>query len=360
MTKASNSICKKSTMAKRIGIIVIIVDWILFLGFGALASHFMLSVIDHFQAKTTSFSQSLEPITKLPTILMCIEGSRIFNYSNLITLSYSNQGRYYEKIENIKENEIYHFKYGNESFQVVQAQDKCLKLESNLTSPYQHGTRAIEFKFKWMMKSVHFYFTSEENSIGSLFQQWWDGQVLDIVVDKGREAIITLQPFESRYLSFNNRCSNMTHTDKWLSTIPELNFSSCPKKCSPSTSLSHILPLCGWDIEWNTLACSRRILQRSLFDFTASKGFKTPCQILEYHGYKIFEQDNYEDENALELRYTFAPPFKSKVQQEYLIYDMAGMIGSVGGTLGMCIGFSFSGVTTNLLEYIQARLTNNI
>ena len=142
MTNASKSVCKKSTMAKRIGTIIIIADWILFLGFGALASHFMLSVIDHFQAKTTSFSQSLEPITKLPTILMCIEGSRIFNYSKLITLSYSNQGRYYEKIENIKENEIYHFKHGNETFQVVQAQDKCLKLESNLTSPYQQGTRA--------------------------------------------------------------------------------------------------------------------------------------------------------------------------------------------------------------------------
>ena len=78
------------------------------------------------------------------------------------------------------------------------------------------------------------------------------------------------------------------------------------------------------------------------------------------HGYKIFEQDNLQDETAIQLQYTFAPPFKSKIQQEYLIYNMAGMIGSVGGTLGMCIGFSFSGVTTNLLEYIQARLMNDI
>ena len=30
--------------------------------------------------------------------------------------------------------------------------------------------------------------------------------------------------------------------------------------------------------------------------------------------------------------------------QEYLIFDMVGMIGSVGGSLGMCIGLSFSGL----------------
>ena len=129
-------------MVRCMKVIFIAIEWTLFLGFCFVAVYFGNSVFDDYQAKTTSFSQSLEPITKLPTISMCIEGSRIFNYSKLITLSYSNQGRYYEKIENIKENEIYHFKHGNETFQVVQAQDKCLKLESNLTSPYQQGTRA--------------------------------------------------------------------------------------------------------------------------------------------------------------------------------------------------------------------------
>ena len=33
----------------------------------------------------------------------------------------------------------------------------------------------------------------------------------------------------------------------------------------------------------------------------------------------------------------------SKVYEEYLIFDAIGMIGSVGGTLGMFIGFSMIG-----------------
>ena len=30
--------------------------------------------------------------------------------------------------------------------------------------------------------------------------------------------------------------------------------------------------------------------------------------------------------------------------EEYLIYDNIHLIGSIGGTLGMCIGFSFTGI----------------
>ena len=42
-----------------------------------------------------------------------------------------------------------------------------------------------------------------------------------------------------------------------------------------------------------------------------------------------------------------------KVEKEYLSNDFVKMLGSIGGTLGMCIGFSFLGVTTILLQYLE-------
>ena len=42
-----------------------------------------------------------------------------------------------------------------------------------------------------------------------------------------------------------------------------------------------------------------------------------------------------------------------KVEEEYLIKDFVGMIGSIGGTLGLCIGFSFLGGTSYLLSNLQ-------
>ena len=41
------------------------------------------------------------------------------------------------------------------------------------------------------------------------------------------------------------------------------------------------------------------------------------------------------------------------VYEEYLIYDAISMIGSVGGTLGMCIGFSFTGMISSLMNILR-------
>ena len=41
------------------------------------------------------------------------------------------------------------------------------------------------------------------------------------------------------------------------------------------------------------------------------------------------------------------------IHEEYLIYDAVNMIGSIGGTLGMCIGFCFTGVASFLISLLQ-------
>ena len=45
-------------------------------------------------------------------------------------------------------------------------------------------------------------------------------------------------------------------------------------------------------------------------------------------------------------------PRKVNVKTEYLIYDDIAMIGNVGGTLGLFIGFSFTGLISFLLNTI--------
>ena len=51
-------------------------DWALFIEFCILAGHLMSSVIDHYQEKKTSFTQTLKPITKLPTFAICITSEK--------------------------------------------------------------------------------------------------------------------------------------------------------------------------------------------------------------------------------------------------------------------------------------------
>ena len=44
------------------------------------------------------------------------------------------------------------------------------------------------------------------------------------------------------------------------------------------------------------------------------------------------------------------------VKEEYVIYDMLQLIGAIGGTLGLCIGFSFKEVYSLILGNLQAGL----
>ena len=136
MDNRKKLVCKKAKMATHINVIFNIIDWILFLVFSILAAHFMIDVIDQYQDKATSFSQSLEHITKMPTIVMCIEGNIISNYDKDIKLDYYAEGRYFANKEKLKEKRTYALTTVNETFRVLQVQDKCLMLESNLTSPW--------------------------------------------------------------------------------------------------------------------------------------------------------------------------------------------------------------------------------
>ena len=44
-----------------------------------------------------------------------------------------------------------------------------------------------------------------------------------------------------------------------------------------------------------------------------------------------------------------------KAFHEYIITDTMGMIGSVGGTFGMFIGFSMTGVISSIIEFFKER-----
>ena len=76
------------------------------------------------------------------------------------------------------------------------------------------------------------------------------------------------------------------------------------------------------------------------------------------HFLPIFRKGLSNENGEILLGYNFAQPAMTLQYNQRLVFDAAGMIGSVGGTLGMCIGFSFSGMTSFLLNSIKSRLSN--
>ena len=97
--------------------------------------------------------------------------------------------------------------------------------------------------------------------------------------------------------------------------------------------------------------------------FTNKVDFKCKhsCNILQYSGFET-QRENSVSTSQPELydycgfTYHFGnADNKMKAFHEYLIYDSMGMIGSVGGTFGMFIGFSMTGVISSIIGFFKER-----
>ena len=87
---------------------------------------------------------------------------------------------------------------------------------------------------------------------------------------------------------------------------------------------------------------------------------KKSCIITQYlETYKWIGNWISSEDYKFSLIYQFSKN-ETIVFEEYLIYDLISMIGSVGGTLGLFIGFSFNNVVSDILYQIKKCLFHAI
>ena len=81
----------------------------------------------------------------------------------------------------------------------------------------------------------------------------------------------------------------------------------------------------------------------------------TPCMKIDYKG-KIFEFNGgtafFENDNEISLQISFST-MDSEIHNEMLIFDLANFIGTAGGSLGLFIGFSFTGFVCQMLDFFM-------
>ena len=122
------------------------------------------------------------------------------------------------------------------------------------------------------------------------------------------------------------------------------NKSICSNTCTPATlnSLSQCETfedyICNWMPVWETA-----------FD----EGFKKcpkHCKLTEYTG-ELSADYNYDNDGWITWEYIFDNEL-IEVYEEYLMYDIIGLIGTVGGTMGLFIGFSFFDISSTVIHFI--------
>ena len=284
----------------KINFIFKIVEAITFICFCILAGTFMKDVIDQFQAKETFMGQSLKPINRMPTIVICmgLDSFQNWEYGKDVRIHYIIIKNYQRKEYVLKDHErnVLEGEIDNETVIVEKVSSRCFKINSSITStPRRASKRDIGIYFtrqkKKRIPTIKAFFTSENNSYGIFRHEWYDGEAYEVPIKKQHYATIILKPVEYSYLEKESECSHQSYLEQWKkSFILKTNFSKCSKRCTPFKFLaSKDIPTCHWNESKDELFCYKTALLENHIQF--KDFFQRPCNILEYVGRKTLESE---------------------------------------------------------------------
>ena len=220
----------------------------------------------------------------------------------------------------------------------------------NVQRPYDPFIR-VNFSNKIPDKdipSVDIYFTSEDNSHGMTMFQWKDGKRIMLTKLKGWN-LVEVQPKKIIKIK-TNKCQNEAFYRCLHAQLMAKNYSLCPRKCMAISTFSNLPSHNGMCQTVDEFKCALKVTQETY----STTSCLPSCTRINFDLQNEYNEDSMDPKAKYDvvLRYYIAST-KMESNEEYLIQDFVGMLGSIGGTLGMCIGFSFVGLSTFVMDYIQ-------
>ena len=194
--------------------------------------------------------------------------------------------------------------------------------------------------------SVTIVLASEENSYGITMGDWLDGERINFEKVKG--FIWTdIQPKRVIYMKSQEKCTNIGFYECFHSELIEQSFDHCPTKCFSITTFGNATPICETELE---IKCSHEVTKALKKD---SKCLPF-CDQINFDVEFEYKEDQNEPNANRNVTFAFKiSNSKMKVEEEYLVQDFVGMLGSIGGTLGLFVGFSFLGGISSILHYLK-------
>ena len=238
--------------------------------------------------------------------------------------------------------------------------------------------------------------TSEENSYGLDLDKWFDGKVNPIKVQNQKGFLIN---GVTEYKKMDGTCSQNSYYECLANRFKAIDFqkesnqlrtmisdevknvtkSDCPfqEVCIPiplplgpkdNIPICRNLPKEPLTSAYYKESCYRYILDRFIKD--QEKHCKKSCKVKEFEVGKNFEPEDVRTgfTNRLAFGFRFSSPLSGDsrsislhktVKTEYLVNTWIAMVGTVGGTLGMFVGFSIIGSFEWLMP-LGARMMNKL
>ena len=203
--------------------------------------------------------------------------------------------------------------------------------------------------------------TSKPDYLGNIMGTWKNLNPFTIKIDfgTGNQAIDLRESYTHLITSCDNtvdsfhQCIRQAYLDRLLKPY---GCHKCIPMVAKSVLNTTLYPSC-----------------QNLFDEKCNVGYfaresgmmnsncQVQCQIKEYtaqvseNGVGLFKNDGSKRRASVMLVHTSE---SRTVTKEYLIYNTAGMVGNIGGSLGLFLGCSFLGVFSDFLDFLRNKLSS--
>ena len=218
----------------------------------------------------------------------------------------------------------------------------------------------LTFEKSYKPSRVEIFITSHSNAYGVIGGSWVEGDVYSTSIpSKGaRLARFSLKAVKMKDHQSTTKCSKTLsyYVCMGLELQKKEHYKNCSKFCIPiiwktliELSSNESFAICE-TVEENYCMAT---LMNNVFTYK-TKQCHVRCEQLKYSARKMYDP-TYWPESDMEMALNF-PSANLIEYEEYVIYDWIGLIGSIGGSLGLFIGFSFRDVFSYMIQLAHENL----
>ena len=367
---------------------------IIYIGLAATSFLFVQKTMNEYLAGKTDYHKSYLPTTMkdFPTITLCFKHKGNLNYGKDFSIglyqNYSDDKDFsdgkiiYAQLKE-GENEVTN-SYGithnlvvdnlvvEQSYTWAGFNTKCIKV-SRKSGELDIGMEELDM---YLLLSVEFfsipaplesalYVTSEANAFGAIYEKWYEGRVEEYTLKNLTLHQINIRVEEIRRLP--ELCQDHQSYYECVASEFAQDVSCKDLKCLPytlpSSKILQGLEYCNYTTAEEN--CNDKVLDSIVKKKDVCKGGKANACVVKEYKLKDYLPP-IKREGEIKNGYLFYAAFwESKsladtsseitktVFTEYYILDGYILIGTVGGTLGLMIGFSVIGAITSLVDWVS-------
>ena len=258
--------------------------------------------------------------------------------------------KYVVKLEELSTKDINLSKHGNKSATKIRI--------THLNKTHNQGSQGFTLVYKILKEGVDLTnivagitLTANNNSHCGYGLNFNDGDTSDVFAKPGEQKLMVVNPEKYIYSSDIGKCRDISYNEEIFRKTTETMKKKCGKLCKPKKYWT-----CIHDIKNHSIPECKTKAEETCFDeieeMQADKVLKKACTKLQYSNTLVRSTFKYFF-NKISFKVNFPNPPETVVKEEYLLFDLISMIGAVGGTLGLCIGFSFMEVAGSIMELLE-------